>query len=63
MYSVERNERMVTAIYSLDKVNGAEIMLSGWIICGVIYLLLCLLIRPVILLTAGTFVMIQNKEK
>ena len=36
---------MVTAIYSLDKVNGADVMLLGWIICGAIYLLACLLIR------------------
>jgi hypothetical protein len=104
---------MVTAIYSLDKINGAEIMLLGWVICGIIYLLFCLLMRenrsrqglrnvlwyllvseivtdviwailyyedgsyvnyglgsiygvliwPIILLTAGTFVTIQNREK
>lgn len=104
---------MVTAIYSLDKVNGAEVMIFGWVVCAVIYVIGCflpkgnrswqgcreifwyllaseivtdiiwtilyyedghyinhglgsiygVLIWPMILLAAGIFVTMQNKEK
>lgn len=36
---------MFTAIYSLDKVVGAEIMLAGWILCAVVYVVVCGLFR------------------
>ena len=36
---------MVTAIYSLSQVHGAELWLLFWFICLVVYLILCFTIK------------------
>ena len=37
---------MVTTIYSLSHVHGAEIWLLFWLICAIAYLGICFLIKP-----------------
>lgn len=37
---------MVTAIYSLSQVHGAELWLLFWFVCVVVYLGICVLIKP-----------------
>jgi len=36
---------MVTAIYSLTQVHGAELWFLFWLVCVVVYLYICLLIK------------------
>ena len=36
---------MVTAIYSLSQVHGAELWLLFWLVCLVAYLILCFAIK------------------
>ena len=36
---------MVTAIYSLSQVHGAELWLLFWIVCAVVYFGVCMLIK------------------